>query len=163
MKRIFDIELIGLCNAKCPFCPQSFNPNGVQREERFWSEELVVKVMNEIKEIAIEEVKELNAFVKELRKKIDNYKTIVKSHRKEIERLNEEHTKQMYSFHKKLNERISCKDYESEANEYFAHNPNAKNVSFYMLDELEGNGFWSFIKMIWGFLKSITNNWRRGK
>jgi len=55
MKRIFDIELIGLCNAKCPFCPQSFNPNGVQREERFWNEELVVKVMNEIKEIAIEE------------------------------------------------------------------------------------------------------------
>ena len=46
----------------------------------------------------------------------------------------------MYSFHNKLNERISCKDYESEANEYFAHNPNAKNVSFYMLDDDDDGG-----------------------
>ena len=54
MKYIFDIELVGVCNAKCSFCPQSFNPNGVKREERFWSKELVNKVMNEIREIAIE-------------------------------------------------------------------------------------------------------------
>ena len=39
----------------------------------------------------------------------------------------------------------------------------AFRLNMFMFDELEGNGFFSFIKMIWGFLKSITNNWRRGK
>ena len=38
----------------------------------------------------------------------------------------------------------------------------AFRLNMFMFDELEGNGFWSFIKMIWGFLTSITNNWRRG-
>ena len=38
----------------------------------------------------------------------------------------------------------------------------AFRLNMFMFDELEGNGFWSFIKLIWGFLKSITNNWRRG-
>ena len=42
----------------------------------------------------------------------------------------------------------------SEANYAF-------RLNMFMFDELHGNGFWSFIKMIWGFLKSITNNWRR--
>ena len=39
----------------------------------------------------------------------------------------------------------------------------AFRLNMFMFDELEGNGFWSFIKMIWGFFMSITNNWRRGK
>ena len=38
----------------------------------------------------------------------------------------------------------------------------AFRLNMFMFDELQGNGFWSFIKMIWGFLKSITNNWRKG-
>ena len=38
----------------------------------------------------------------------------------------------------------------------------AFRLNMFMFDELQGNGFWSFIKMIWGFLMSITNNWRRG-
>ena len=38
----------------------------------------------------------------------------------------------------------------------------AFRLNMFMFDELQGNGFWSFIKMIWGFLTSITNNWRRG-
>ena len=32
-----------------------------------------------------------------------------------------------------------------------------------MFDELEGNGFWSFLKVMFGFLKVNTNNWERGK
>ena len=39
----------------------------------------------------------------------------------------------------------------------------AFRLNMYMFDELKGNGFWSFIKLIWGFLKSITNNWKRGQ
>ena len=38
----------------------------------------------------------------------------------------------------------------------------AFRLNMFMFDELEGNGFWSFIKLIIGFLMSITNNWRRG-
>ena len=34
----------------------------------------------------------------------------------------------------KLNETISCKDYESEAREYFSHNPQGDKVSFFMFD-----------------------------
>ena len=39
----------------------------------------------------------------------------------------------------------------------------AFRLNMFMFDELQGNGFWSFIKMIWGFLMSITNNWKRGQ
>jgi len=35
----------------------------------------------------------------------------------------------------KLNETITCKDYESEASEYFSHNPQGNKVSFFMFDE----------------------------
>tara|TARA_R110002012_G_scaffold108447_2_gene251130 strand:+ start:3454 stop:3819 length:366 start_codon:yes stop_codon:yes gene_type:complete len=35
----------------------------------------------------------------------------------------------------KLNETISCKDYESEAREYFSHNPQGDKVSFFMFDD----------------------------
>ena len=38
----------------------------------------------------------------------------------------------------------------------------AFRLNMFMFDELQGNSFWSFLKMIWGFLKSITNNWKRG-
>ena len=34
----------------------------------------------------------------------------------------------------KLNNTISCKDYESEAREYFSYNPSGNKVSFFMLD-----------------------------
>ena len=34
----------------------------------------------------------------------------------------------------KLNETISCKDYEGEASEYFHHNPKHDKVSFYMFN-----------------------------
>ena len=34
-----------------------------------------------------------------------------------------------------LNERVSCKDYESEAQEYFHHNPKGNKVSFFMFDD----------------------------
>ena len=47
-------------------------------------------------------------------------------------------------------------------NDIIAEANYAFRLNMYMFDELEGNGFWSFIKLIWGFLKSITNNWRRG-
>jgi seryl-tRNA synthetase len=35
----------------------------------------------------------------------------------------------------KLNERVSCKDYESEGREYFSHNPSSNKVSFFMFDD----------------------------
>ena len=35
----------------------------------------------------------------------------------------------------KLNETISCKDYEGEAREYFHHNPQGNKVSFFMFDD----------------------------
>ena len=35
----------------------------------------------------------------------------------------------------KLNERVSCKDYESEGREYFSHNPKSNKVSFFMFDD----------------------------
>ena len=35
----------------------------------------------------------------------------------------------------KLNERVSCKDYESEGREYFHHNPSSNKVSFFMFDD----------------------------
>ena len=51
---------------------------------------------------------------------------------------------------------------QSQANAIITEANFAFRLNMYMFDELEGNGFWSFIKLIWGFLKSITNNWRRG-
>ena len=51
---------------------------------------------------------------------------------------------------------------QSQANAIITEANFAFRLNMYMFDELEGNGFWSFIKMIWGFLMSITNNWRRG-
>ena len=62
--------------------------------------------------------------IEELKNKITSYKAFLIAHKEEI-RLTR----------KQLNERVSCKDYESEANEYFAHNPKTKSVSFYMLDD----------------------------
>ena len=50
---------------------------------------------------------------------------------------------------------------QSQANAIITEANFAFRLNMYMFDELEGNGFWSFIKLIWGFLKSITNNWRR--
>ena len=35
----------------------------------------------------------------------------------------------------KLNETISCNNYEREAREYFSHNPQGNKVSFFMFDE----------------------------
>ena len=52
---VFDIELAAPCNAKCDFCPQSFKPNGVKRKNKYMDEDLIVKIMNEIKEISREE------------------------------------------------------------------------------------------------------------
>ena len=51
---------------------------------------------------------------------------------------------------------------QSQANAIITEANFAFRLNMYMFDELQGNGFWSFIKLIWGFLKSITNNWRRG-
>ena len=51
---------------------------------------------------------------------------------------------------------------QSQANAIITEANWAFRLNMFMFDELQGNGFWSFIKMIWGFLKSITNNWRRG-
>tara|TARA_R100000781_G_C4041932_1_gene114297 strand:- start:240 stop:698 length:459 start_codon:yes stop_codon:yes gene_type:complete len=46
-----------------------------------------------------------------------------------------EEWKENNNLRKKLNETISCKDYESEASEYFHHNPQGNKVSFFMFDE----------------------------
>ena len=51
---------------------------------------------------------------------------------------------------------------QSQANAIITEANWAFRLNMFMFDELQGNGFWSFLKMIWGFLKSITNNWRRG-
>ena len=50
---------------------------------------------------------------------------------------------------------------QSQANAIINEANYAFRLNMYMFDELKGNGFWSFIKLIWGFLKSITNNWKR--
>ena len=71
--------------------------------------------------------------IKELEKKIEMYQTMLNSHKKEINNLHKQFTS-------RLNERVSCKDYEGEAMEYFSHNPKAKSVSFYMLDDDDGGG-----------------------
>ena len=51
---------------------------------------------------------------------------------------------------------------QSQANAIITEANWAFRLNMFMFDELQGNSFWSFIKMIWGFLKSITNNWKRG-
>jgi len=51
---------------------------------------------------------------------------------------------------------------QSQANAIITEANWAFRLNMFMFDELQGNSFWSFLKMIWGFLKSITNNWRRG-
>ena len=71
--------------------------------------------------------------IKELEKKVEMYQTMLNSHKKEINNLHNQFTS-------RLNERVSCKDYEGEAREYFAHNPKAKSVSFYMLDDNDRGG-----------------------
>jgi len=48
---VFDIELSSPCNAKCDFCPQSFNPTGVKRDIKFLDKKIILSVMNQIKEI----------------------------------------------------------------------------------------------------------------
>ena len=52
---------------------------------------------------------------------------------------------------------------ESQQNALIVEANWAFRLNMNMFDQLQGNGFWSFIKLIIGFLKSITNNWRRGK
>ena len=39
----------------------------------------------------------------------------------------------------------------------------AFRLNMFMFDELEGNGFFSFIKLIVGFIRPNINNWERGK
>ena len=51
---------------------------------------------------------------------------------------------------------------ESQQNAIIVEANWAFRLNMHMFDQLKGNGFWSFIKLIIGFLKSITNNWRRG-
>ena len=52
---------------------------------------------------------------------------------------------------------------ESQQNAIIVEANWAFRLNMHMFDQLEGNGLWSFIKLIIGFLKSITNNWRRDK
>ena len=52
---------------------------------------------------------------------------------------------------------------ESQQNAIIVEANWAFRLNMHMFDQLEGNGLWSFIKLIIGFLKSITNNWRRSK
>ena len=51
---------------------------------------------------------------------------------------------------------------ESQQNAIIVEANWAFRLNMHMFDQLKGNGFWSFIKMIIGFIISITNNWRRG-
>ena len=51
---------------------------------------------------------------------------------------------------------------QSQANAIITEANWAFRLNMFMFDELQGNSFWSFLKMIWGFLKSLTNNWKRG-
>ncbi len=50
---VFDIELAAPCNAKCDFCPQSFK--GVKRKKPYLDEKLLIKIMNEIKILSVDE------------------------------------------------------------------------------------------------------------
>ena len=52
------------------------------------------------------------------------------SHNKELQGLISENKELKI----KLNDRVSCKDYESEGREYFHHNPSSNKVSFFMFD-----------------------------
>ena len=52
---------------------------------------------------------------------------------------------------------------QSQANAIINEANYAFRLNMYMFDELEGNGFWSFLKVMFGFLKVNTNNWERGK
>jgi sulfatase maturation enzyme AslB (radical SAM superfamily) len=49
--KVFDLELVSPCNAKCSFCPQAFH--GVKRRQPFMDEDLLDKITAEISEIAI--------------------------------------------------------------------------------------------------------------
>ena len=51
---------------------------------------------------------------------------------------------------------------ESQQNAIIVEANWAFRLNMHMFDQLQGNGFWSFIKMIIGFIISLTNNWRRG-
>ena len=51
---------------------------------------------------------------------------------------------------------------QSQANAIINEANYAFRLNMYMFDELEGNGFWSFLKVMFGFLKVNTNNWERG-
>ena len=51
---------------------------------------------------------------------------------------------------------------ESQQNAIIVEANWAFRLNMYMFDQLQGNGFWSFIKMIIGFITSLINNWKRG-
>ena len=44
---------------------------------------------------------------------------------------------------------------QSQANAIITEANFAFRLNMYMFDELQGNGFWSFIKLIWGFLSQL--------
>ena len=46
----FDIELSAPCNAKCYFCPQSWN--GVKRDKPFLSKELILKIIKDLEDLS---------------------------------------------------------------------------------------------------------------
>ena len=52
---------------------------------------------------------------------------------------------------------------QSQANAIITEANYAFRLNMYMFDELQGNGFFSFVKVIIGFITSNTNNWERGK
>ena len=51
---------------------------------------------------------------------------------------------------------------ESQQNAIIVEANWAFRLNMHMFDQLEGNGFLSFIKMVIGFITSLINNWRRG-
>ena len=74
------------------------------------------------------------AKINELEEENNKLNELVKttsSHNKELQGLISENKK----LRTKLNERVSCKDYESEGREYFHHNPSSNKVSFFMFDD----------------------------
>lgn len=52
---------------------------------------------------------------------------------------------------------------QHQANAIITEANYAFRLNMYMFDELQGNEFNSFIKMVCGFIRANTNNWKRGE
>ena len=95
------------------------------------------KVHNEYEDGLLDEVNELKA---EIKRKDTLFKDYSKRAREQHE-CGEEYERELKAELEKANSNnmrySSLKEYKQEAEEYFHHNPKAKSVSFYMLDDCD--------------------------